>query len=404
MTRDRWVVVGRWALVIAFLVGVSMSFAWGVVGNVWLTIPIAVYTLVGALITARRPSNPIGWVFLGVGGVTGLGSLSEVISGAAIGMQPVPWWALFFAFVGSWSWYPLIFLMTVFTALLYPSGLPSRRWRPVLWLAWASVVGLIFCASLRPRFCLGSSAQPVCPADRVVNNPWSPALMSDVVDVETTLVFEAFLLLGLACGLAGGLSAVLRTRRAVGVERLQMRWFAYAVSVMISVMALGLVPSPLQQNEVLLTVLFILALTLIPVSCGIAILRYHLYDIDRIISRSTAYVLVTAVLLAVYALVVTSLTGLVPASDSPGQSDSWAVAIATLGAAGLFRPVLKWARRVVDRRFNREQYDAEVAVESFARELRDEVEPEHVKGSLLVVVNQTVQPSGVALWLRDGSV
>jgi hypothetical protein len=173
---------------------------------------------------------------------------------------------------------------------------------------------------------------------------------------------------------------------------------------MVAVFTLSAIPSPLRDSEVLGTALFILALTLIPVSCGIAILRYHLYDIDQIIGRTTAYALVTAVLLMVYAAVVTSLTGLLPVSDSAGQTDSWAVAIATLVAAALFRPVLKWSRRVVDRRFNREQYDAEVAVEGFAREMRDEVEPEHVKGSLLGVVNQTVQPSGVALWLRDGTV
>jgi hypothetical protein len=271
----------------------------------------------------------------------------------------------------------------------------------VLWLAWGSLVGIIVASGLRPQFCLGSNAQAICPADRSIDNPWSPAFMSDVVDVEGTLLFSALGLIGLLCGLAGGVSAVLRTRRAVGIERLQMRWFAFAVCVMVSVVVLSAVPS-LQDNDVLGTVLFVLALTLIPLSCGIAILRYHLYDIDQIISRTTAYALVTAVLLAVYALVVTSLTGLVPASDSSGQTDSWAVAIATLVAAALFRPVLKWARRVVDRRFNREQYDAEVAVEVFAREMRDEVEPQHVTMSLVQVVKQTVQPSGVALWLRDG--
>ena len=404
MTGGRPVPVARWALIVTFVGGTGLRMATGIDGDAWLLLPIAMYTLVGAVVVVKRPSNPIGWVFLGVGGITGLGSLSEVVSTTAIGMQPMPWWAPVFAFVGSWWFFPLIALMITFTALLYPSGLPSRRWRPVLWLACGSLLGIVVVSGLRPEFCLGSNAQDICPPDRAIDNPWSPAFMSSVVDVESTLLFSTIGLIGLLCGLAAGISAVLRTRRATGVERLQMRWFAFAVCVMVAVFALSAIPSPLRDSEVLGTALFILALTLIPVSCGIAILRYHLYDIDQIIGRTTAYALVTTVLLTVYAAVVTSLTGLVPVSDSPGQADSWAVAIATLVAAGLFRPVLKWARRVVDRRFNREQFDAEVAVEVFAREMRDEVEPEHVKGSLLGVVNQTVQPSAVAVWLRDGTV
>ncbi len=145
------------------------------------------------------------------------------------------------------------------------------------------------------------------------------------------MLFSTLGLIGLLCGLAAGISAVLRTRRAIGVERLQMRWFAFAVCVMVSVLVLSAIPSPLHDSEVLGTVLFILALTLIPVSCGVAILRYHLYDIDQIIGRTTAYALVTAVLLTVYAVVVTSLTGSGSCLERPpGRVDSWVVAIATL--------------------------------------------------------------------------
>jgi hypothetical protein len=126
-----------------------------------------------------------------------------------------------------------------------------------------------------------------------------------------------------------------------------------------------------------------------------------LYDIDRIIGRTTAYVFVTGVLLGVYAVVVTSLTSLVPESGSSGQADSWAVAVATLVAAGLFRPVLRWARRVVDRRFNREQFDAERAVEAFALRLRDEVQSDEVRSDLLKVLRSTVQPASTGLWLKE---
>jgi hypothetical protein len=159
--------------------------------------------------------------------------------------------------------------------------------------------------------------------------------------------------------------------------------------------------SPGFNNSALGDVTFSIIMMLIPLACGVAILRYRLYDMDRIIGRTTAYALVTAVLLAVYAVVVTSLTQLVPDSGTTGAPASWAVAVATLVAAGLFRPVLKWARRVVDRRFNREQFDAELAVETFAVRLRDEVEGDQVRSDLLTVLGSTVQPASAGLWLRE---
>ncbi len=145
------------------------------------------------------------------------------------------------------------------------------------------------------------------------------------------------------------------------------------------------------------------SMALVPIAAGFAITRFHLYDVDRVISRTTAYALVTGVLLGVYAAVVTSLTSLVPESGSSGAPDSWAVAIATLAAAGLFRPVLRWAQVLVDRRFNREQYDAEVAVASFADQLRAEVNPHQVVSGLISVVDETVAPMAVQLWLREGA-
>jgi heme O synthase-like polyprenyltransferase len=179
-----------------------------------------------------------------------------------------------------------------------------------------------------------------------------------------------------------------------------MRLFAFAIVMLV----LSLWPAQwLAENgySTLRYVLLAAAFMCVPLACGIAILRHNLYDIDRIIGRTTAYVLVTGVLLGVYAVVVTSLTSLVPESGSSGQADSWAVAVATLVAAGLFRPVLRWARRVVDRRFNREQFNAERAVDAFAVRLRDEVEGDEVRADLLMVLESTVQPASAGLWLRE---
>ena len=143
-------------------------------------------------------------------------------------------------------------------------------------------------------------------------------------------------------------------------------------------------------------VLRTVSMALIPIAAGLAITRFHLYDVDRVITRTTAYALVTGVLLIVYAVIVIGLGHLLP------DSSDLAVAAATLAAAGLFRPVLRLARRVVDRRFNREQFDAERAVESFAYQLRDEVDPEQVVDDLISVVERTVAPANVELWLTAG--
>jgi hypothetical protein len=239
-------------------------------------------------------------------------------------------------------------------------------------------------------------------------NPISPDFVGQVMSANPDgadtrpldFTFPVFLGLMFVCIVAAIWAAGRRTWRAKGVERLQMRLFASAIALLILVLWPAqylAVHGHSTGRYILLSV----AIALIPLSCGVAILRYRLYDIDRIIGRTTAYALVTGVLLSVYALVVTSLTSLVPDAGSTGQADSWTVAVATLVAAGLFRPVLRWARRVVDRRFNREQFDAERAVEAFAVRLRDEVESGQVRDDLLAVLGATVQPTTTGIWLRE---
>ncbi len=366
-----------------------------------------VFAPVGAVIAYRRPDNAIGWVFLFVGL---LGSLTALLLSlterAQAGGLPYGPDVAIPAQLGIALVFPLILLSTAVTFLLYPSGLPSHRWRPVLWLAWALIAS---------SFVLGVTAPTVWvdlpgtgSAQVELENPMSPNFVGQVMSAHPDgpdarpldFIFPVFISLMAVCVVAAVGAAVRRTWRSTGVERLQMRLFAAAIALLILV----LWPAQYLAEHGHSTgryVLLAVAFALIPLSCGVAILRYRLYDIDRIIGRTTAYVLVTGVLLGVYVAVVTSLTSLVPASGSTGQADSWAVAVATLVAAGLFRPVLRWARRVVDRRFNREQFDAERAVEAFAVRLRDEVEGEEVRSDLLKVLGSTVQPASTGLWLKE---
>lgn len=354
-----------------------------------------VYVPVGAVVAWRRPGNALGWIFLLVGLAAGLGALAQVGETLALERaEPLAWWGFASTWISSWLGFPLLLLSTTFTFLLYPDGLPSARWRPVLWLATALLIFSVTAGALQPTLHIGVAGSDISGYD--VANPYAPSFVSYAPDK----LFWLFFLLMVICTLLAIWCAVRRAWRSTGVERAQMRIFAAAVAFLLASLWPAFYLSEHGYSGVRY-VLLAVAFALVPVSCGVAILRYRLYEIDRIIGRTTAYVMVTGVLVGVYVVVVTSLTSLVPESGSTGQADSWAVAVATLVAAALFRPALRWARRVVDRRFNREHFDAEREVEAFAVRLRDKVGGDEVRSDLLTVLGSTVQPSSAALWLKE---
>jgi hypothetical protein len=299
---------------------------------------------------------------------------------------PVPWYAVLGAWAQNWLWYPLFGLATTFTVLLYPSGLPSRRWRPVLATAIVSIAAIVAMGALAPTLQVGDTGP-------TVDNPLSFGWLPSFADGEGSPLFVAATLVGLlGCSLAAVVSAVIRYRRAAGVERLQLRWFAFAVVTVVVAEVVSNLPLP--AAPVLPNVVADAALCLVPISCGVAILRYRLYDIDRVISRTTSYALVTGLLLACYAVVVTLVPRLLPVSSS------FAVAAATLAAAAAARPLLRRVRVAVDRRFNRARVDAERTVQAFGTRLRDEVDPGQVVRELVGATHATMQPATVGVWLR----
>jgi hypothetical protein len=391
MSRQRTQRVAWWALVamIGASVASTVVLKRNYVGEDLLLLVWIAYAPVGAVIARRRPDNPIGWLFLIVGLAASLMELARVGEWAALGNgPPLEWWGYVSAWVLTGVAFPLIILSTAFTFLLYPSGLASRRWRPVLYVGFA----LIF---LSPLFSTLSTflniGEPGDPAAFEVRNPLG------VMQNLPSLLDSSFLWWGgllLTFMLLSIFSSLQRAWRARGVERLQMRLFAFAIVVLV----LSLWPAQWLATHGYSTLRFVLlagAFMCVPLACAIAILRHSLYDIDRVIGRTTTYGLVTGVLLAVYALVVTAMTQLLP------QSNDLAVALATLVAAALFRPVLRWARGVVDRRFNREQFDAERSVERFAGRLREEVDSDEIRDDLLAVLDRTVQPGVAGLWLSE---
>jgi hypothetical protein len=272
--------------------------------------------------------------------------------------------------------------------LLFPDGRPpSPRWRWVLWLAGigagCSVVGALSMWPLRGIGLLQVSGGP-----------------------EPVGVLETFYAVGfwvaVAAVLAAIASLVVRFRRARGVERQQLKWVVYAVVVVVLCFILFMVaPDPIRLTELAADVVFALLTAVIPVAMGVAILRYRLYDIDRLINRTLVYGLLTALLGGLYAgavLVLGQVFGEV-GRDPP----SWVVAGATLAVAALFQPARRRIQAMVDRRFNRRKYNAAKTVEAFSLRLRDEVDLDALTAELLVVVDQTIQPTRASLWLRPSA-
>jgi hypothetical protein len=385
--------VAAWVLWTFSAAGIGLGVALQLLGGrtadlqvLAFVLAFGAYATVGAVIASQRPRNPIGWVFLSVGVLTAIGSLGETYAEAAFSRPgPLSPAALLAAWTQTWYWYPLLGTSTLFPLLLFPSGLPSRRWRPVLWLS------VLLLASVTVLSALSSTLEA---AGRTVPSPIGLRALT-IDDIEESLPFQVFGILTGAALVAAVVSLILRFRRSRGVERAQLKWFVYAATLLgLTLTASILIPA--FERSVVSGTLLGLALGWIPVSCGIAITRYHLYDIDRIINRTLVYGALTVILAGVYVGAVVGLGTLV------GDS-TILVAASTLLVAALFRPARRRVQGLIDRRFYRRKYDAARTLEAFAARLREEVDLDSLTGDLVQVVRDTMQPTHASLWLRSAS-
>jgi hypothetical protein len=387
--RRRSTVVA-WFMLAVFLagygVGVPLSAARGhLLEDSTFLLAFASFMAVGAVIVAHRPGNAIGWLFSAIGLLTATGILAtEYAAHANLGRPGAPPGSVLAAWYTSWYWYLTLALVLVFPLLLFPTGrLLSARWRPVAAAAAAAIVGITTLGALQPT---------LVDENYTVRNPIG---VGWVQDPEQTTVWAVLFGLLLVCMVAAGLSLVLRFRRSHGVERQQLKWFTYAGTLM--VLAL-LATDYLLPDNAGVEVLAGLILALVPIAAGIAILRYRLYDIDRLINRTLVYGALTVLLGVIYAGTVLTLGQLFGGlGDEP---PSWVVAGATLAVAALFQPARRRIQRAVDRRFNRRKYNAVKTVEVFSARLRDEVDLDTLSAEVLAVVDQTMQPTMASLWLR----
>jgi hypothetical protein len=408
MTSRAAVSLARWLLMLAFVGGVVIGWALGATpGRQQLfLVSVTAYAAVGWLVTHRRPDNPIGWLFLLVASLSGMAAFADAAVRHALAVgDPGIWYGRWGAWYTAWFWFPLFASATLFTLLLFPDGPASRRWRPVVWVSAVASVLLTAGVSLQTVIPVGRTAEPVngaCPPGLtlepeykncghwVANPLGAPRAVGQGTWGETAAYVLVAVLVG--CFVLAVISVVLRFRASRGAARLQMRWFAFgAVVLLVWLTFSGLF---VKGDPIWGEVGFALATATLPVACGLAILRYRLYDVDRIISRTASYAIVTGVLLATYAVIVTSVTRLLPDSSTLG------VATATLAAAALARPLYRRVQHAVDRRFNRARYDAERTVDAFGSHLRREIRPEAVTAELVTAVRNTMQPKGVTVWVR----
>ena len=351
------------------------------------------FSTVGAVVAWRRPQNPVGWVFCAAGLVCGIAAFAAEYRVYAVLARPgsLPLGAEV-AWIAEWIWW-LLLGAVAYLFLLFPDGrLLSRRWRPLAWLAGISSAIMAVGTALEPG--------PLYEFN-VVRNPFglevleSGELVADLVEMLGVLA-----VLGLVLALVGaGASLVLRFHGALGAQREQLKWIAYSATLagtawVTSFAYLLLVGS----TPVALQVLVICTLAAIPVAAAVAILRYRLYDIDRLISRTVVYGLLTALLGATYAGVVLVLGQLFGGIGR--EPPSWAVAAATLATAAVVRPARRRIQQAVDRRFNRRRYNATKTIEAFSGRLRDHIDLDTLSAELLAVVDQTMQPTSASIWLR----
>jgi PAS domain S-box-containing protein len=381
-----------------FLLVVSRSpvgvpvYAGAPVFDYWLenTVIAISFSTVGAIITPRLPpKNPIGWIFCSIGLIAGMRLFVSEYAIVTLLAEPRSVPAILpggevLAWISSWLWVLHIGLF-VFLALLFPDGrLPSSRWRPFAWLVGVVIVTGTVSVALWPETAAGFD---------LVNHPLGIEVATDTMNPVETILY--------ALGLVAAASPLVRLRRSMGVERQQLKWFAYAVAVLATSAILAYVVSESVRVVWLGWASFMLVIASVvglPVAVGIAILRYRLYNIDLLLNRTLVYGALTAVLAAVYFGSIVLFQALFRAFT--GQESQVAVVVSTLAIAALFTPLRLRIQSFIDRRFYRRKYDARKTLEAFSAKLRIETDLDALSSELIDVIRETMQPTRVSLWLK----
>jgi hypothetical protein len=350
---------------------------------VTILITLLPFSVVGAIIASRHPRNAIGWLFCGVGVTVGFNSFAGdyadywLASGfGTVGLGETAAWA------SSWLWSLLVFVPLSLLLLLFPDGrLPSPRWRPVAWGVVLGSAGGVLGNALKPG--------PLLDFPQIANPFGVDSPVVWLVGVAGSIVAAGSMV-------ASAVSLIVRLRRVGREQRQQIKWLAYGGAIMVGGVCGGVLVIP--WNVPVSIVIMSFSLLGLPVFTGIAIVRYHLYDIDILINRTLVYATLTATLTLVYFGGVAGLQELL--SPVMGEGNRLAVVASTLLIAALFNPLRRRIQTFIDRRFYRKKYDARKTLEGFSARLRDETDLKALNDELVNVVRETMQPAYVSLWLR----
>ena len=351
---------------------------------------VVIDATVGAIVASRRPENPVGWLLCLSGVAVGTSSFASQYAIYALMAQPGSLPAgKALAWIAAWQ-LPIMIGLQVSYLLRFPTGwLPSSRWRPLAWLIGAFVVVGVVLSAFSPGAYLGSLGP--------IRNPLG-------IDGFTGIYKALLYTMAPFLFVATVLSLFVRLRRAVGVERQQLKWFAYAAAAFAIGIILISIPIAIDTPlwfEWAGEAVFIVGTPGVPIAIGIAVLRYRLYDIDLLINRTLVYGSLTATLVALYfgGIVVLQRFFVI----LTGERSTLAVVASTLAIAALFNPLRRRVQGFVDRRFYRRKYDARKTLEAFSATLRNETDLEALNEELVGVVRETMQPEHVSLWLRTRS-
>jgi hypothetical protein len=370
------------------------------------------FPTIGALVASRRPENPIGWIFCGTGVLYGVQAFARGYANYALmghdgslpGGEVMAW-------ISGWIGVPILPLAGALLVLLFPNGkLLSRKWQPVVWIAASGSAMLALAAALDPGSLLfqptfdnplgfggdigklGPSGSRPSLDQPFLARPAAPNInASGIVEILVRVGFF-FVLVSWLFAVA---AMITRMDQARGAERQQLKWFVYTVTLLV----VGFLAALLGfgQHSVAWN-LGIAAFNFLPIAAGIAILRYRLYDIDVVINRTLVYGTLTAALALVYVASIVLFQGLFRALT--GGTSQLAVVASTLAIAALFVPLRRRVQAFIDRRFYRRKYDIATTLQAFNVRLRNEVDLDSVADDLVEVVEETMQPAHVSLWLR----
>lgn len=349
--------------------------------GVMLALFVILTPALGALTTVRRSGGRIGWLFILM---TFFLVLSFLADGVARHADPTPAVAAFAVVANGLGSFAFAILFVLFQ--VFPTGrvLPGWRWLPVAVVAATATQALTVIVG-------PASFTPPIPdlVNPLARPEWRPAL--DALETATGLVL---LVVAVATVAALGL----RWRRARGIERQQIKWFAWAAMLVVSLVGASIVTSPWGAISDAFWTLALASLILLPIAATAAILRYRLWDIDRLVSRTVAWTAVTAILAAVFGGLVVGLQALLAPITG---ANSLAVAASTLVVFALFSPLRRRVQRLVDRRFDRARYDAEQTVAALTARLRDETDLTRIGEEIERAVQQALAPQRVAVWTRE---